>query len=117
MKYSKYYHKIKEITHKIIFYIVFILLIWLMLGVVVSFRYDKERYNCKHFSKDAENILESIGIPVEIVTGQPKEVNKRGHMWVRILGIDLEPQCLLFPFPNSLMYPRDITVYEDYKDY
>ena len=75
--------------------------------------YDLGKYDCRQMSRDFEDCVESIGIPVDIVRG---ENGDDAHVWVSIYGIEFDSVFLL-PFPNHMMFPENISVYEEYEDY
>lgn len=105
-------HCIYKITQKV----ALVLIIWLMIGMIFSLLfYDKGTYDCKHMTRDFEDVVESVGIPVQIVTGYI-ERGGSGHMWALVFGLQIDT-TFLFPWPNSLFYPADIKIYEDYDDY
>ena len=102
-------------TAKIIFFFLIILTIYLTIGIVNSLHYKKGVYDCRFYSRDTEDILESVGFSVQIVTGDSTDGN--GHCWTRINGIDFEPICLMPGFLNNIYFNKNIHVYNDYSDY
>ena len=99
---------------KCAFYILIGILAYLLICFTHSTMYDIDTYCCRHMSRDIEDTLEAIGIPVIIVTGA-NDYNER-HMWIRIGIIDVDSVSLL-PFLSPYSYPRDMKFFNDYDDY
>lgn len=75
--------------------------------------YDADDYCCRHMARDAEQILESIGIPVILVRGHNEE---GGHLWFSIYGISIDSVSLL-PFPMEVFYPEEPNYFINWDDY
>ena len=86
-------------------------------------QYDPENYVCHHMARDMEDLLESFGIKVTIVTGWNNLTNgteitsgSNGHAWIKVGGIDIDSVWLI-PFPMRWQYPHKGKEYDDYTDY
>jgi len=90
--------------------------IYLSIGLAHSNLYDFDDYCCTHMSRNIEDFLEAYYIPVEVITGHNYEEKEYGHMWVRVLGVNIDSVTLL-PLDLKGMYPDDIEVYDDYEDW
>ena len=70
-------------------------------------KYDKENYNCVGMSYDVAKAFHSLGIPVKVVYGDPKNPNNLnhtvGHCWLVLFGcIEFESTCLtIHPFNDN----------------
>lgn len=64
-------------------------------------------------SKDIECFVERLGIPVKIIRG---ENETHGHMWVSILGVDIDSVTLLYR-NNRKDYPLKLTEFDSFSDY
>jgi hypothetical protein len=64
-------------------------------------------------SRDIEFFVEHLGIPVKIVRGQNEN---NGHMWVNILGLDIDSVTLLHR-NNREKYSIKIIEFNSYDDY
>jgi len=74
--------------------------------------YDRKTNNCTHMSKQLEDIIETIGIPVTLMRGHN---GTKGHMWIKIGIVELD-SVTLFPVFNS-KYNQQIHEYKDFDDY
>jgi len=106
-------HKVSKRQFKTVIIAFSIAFIWLSIGGLHALGYDKENNNCKDMSKNLEDTLEAIGIPVTIVRGQNDDA---GHMWIRIAGFDID-SVFIIPFPNSVSYPELQMEFNDYDNY
>ena len=98
----------------IIFLVLLILELWICFGIYrCVFVYHEPNYVCKQMSRDIEDQLEQVGIPVVIMKGTAAE---SAHMWIKIFGIEFD-SVTLFPFPNSLVYHDAVVEYHDYAVY
>jgi len=105
-------HKVSKRQFKAIIITLSIAFIWSSIGGLHALGYDKENYNCKEMSRNLEDILEAIGIPVTIVYGQNDVV---GHMWIRIVGLDID-SVFIIPCPNSALFPELQMEFNDYSN-
>lgn len=91
--------------------ICFILLNYCIIGIGHAMLYEPDAYTCRHMARDIEDTLESMGIDVTIVTGRNHN-NSKGHMWVKIFGVDFNSVTLMPYYPTTYKY----RIYE-FKDY
>ncbi len=62
--------KVSKTQLKTMLIITSIALIWSCASMVNTLRYNTDNYCCRQMSRDLEDRLESIGIPIKIVRGQ-----------------------------------------------
>ena len=90
----------------------FILLNYLIIGYGHSLLYEEDVYVCRHMSRDLEDSLESVGIPVTIIIASNHN-NSKAHMWIKVLGIELD-SVYLTPYSG---YDNNRFEFDDYDDY
>lgn len=105
--------------HKVGLVIVVIVCIWINIGSCNAVRYNVDTYNCQHYTRDFEELVETyLHIDVKIISGCYKDNNGtlHGHVWVEVFGIEIEP-IGLFPFPNSKTHPLYLRYYDSFDEY
>ena len=75
-------------------------------------KYKDPGYVCHHMARDLEDMLESVGISVTIVTGQNFSA-QTGHAWIQVFGMDIDSVSLLTK-NNRKRYPDEIKEFDDY---
>ena len=82
--------------------------------------YNDGHHVCRHMARDAEDILESIGLDVMLYSagdGPVENGSETRHMWICVNGIHFDSVYLL-PFYNFYTgYRNAPVVYNDYQDY
>ena len=94
---------------------VFIYILVFFVSVSLSHKslYDEESYCCREMSRDIEDVLEAMNIPVVLIRGQ---IGNEGHIWVSVFGIEID-SVLLIIFPVSWIYSEKVMYFDDYEDY
>ena len=92
----------------------FFILNYCIIGYGHSLLYKEDVYVCRHMAQDIEDMLESVGIPVKIITASNANMSK-GHMWVSILGVEFDSVTLL-PY-CTFKYTENKEIYNDYQEY
>lgn len=118
------YHPLASfIKWKVAEVILVALLLYGAFAVAHGLQYDPDSYVCHHMARDMEDLLESFGIEVIIVTGWNNLKNgteittgSKGHAWIKVAGIDIDSVWLV-PFPMRWEYPYKGKEYNDYTDY
>jgi len=91
----------------------FTLLVYVTIGLGHSMFYKNDVYVCRHMSRDIEDNLETVGIPVTIVRASNDD-NSKAHMWIKILGVEFDSVTLM---PYLFGYSNDRVEYNDYEEY
>ena len=97
--------------------IILILLLTLSLTTVVShgLSYHEPDYMCTQMTRDLEQILESIGLDVKIMSGY-SPAKQEGHIWIKVYGIEIDSVWLL-PVKNSDIYNYNLHEFDSYSDF
>ena len=87
---------------KILFTVLIVLFMMLNYSIVAyghKLTYDLETNNCTHMSQRLEDMLESFGIPVTLVTGTKSSGDR--HMWISLWDCIEFDSVNLLPFQNA----------------
>lgn len=103
-----------KLRWKVTLTILVVVIMWLSIGVLHRFiMYDSDNYDCRHMSRDFEDVVESFGIPVTLMRGQSEN---GGHLWVKVIGVEFSAVYLI-PFPEHIFSPDLQIEFNDWEDY
>ena len=93
--------------------IVFVLFNICIISYGHSLTYDVETNNCRHMSRQLEDVIESAGVPVTIKTGGREDGVR--HMWIEVGWFEFD-SITLFPVVGS-EYNQERYEYVSFDEY
>lgn len=106
--------KIKKYKNIVKTYLFFLYIItFLLISLFHQMDYERGVYDCKHMSRDLEDLLETFFVETTIIVCTYNDTNKTGHCFIEIFGIGIDSVSLL---PRNRERYDQVYRFDDFSD-